>query len=55
MSRVLITGASGLVGGHLLRLLNDEPRIETIVAPSRRPLAPMKKMFNPTIHSLRMR
>lgn len=47
MSRVLITGASGLVGGHLLRLLNDDPRVETIVAPSRRPLAPMKKMFNP--------
>lgn len=47
MSRVLITGASGLVGGYLLRLLNEEPRIDTIVAPSRRPLQPMKKMFNP--------
>lgn len=47
MSRVLLTGASGLVGGHLLRLLNDEPRVDTIVAPSRRPLPPMKKMFNP--------
>ncbi|CCJ86721.1 Oxidoreductase [Cronobacter dublinensis 582] len=26
MSRVLITGASGLVGSHLLRMLVDEPR-----------------------------
>ncbi len=47
MSRVLITGASGLVGGHLLRLLNDDPRIESIIAPSRRPLQPMSKMVNP--------
>ncbi|WP_312311070.1 NAD-dependent epimerase/dehydratase family protein [Atlantibacter sp.] len=47
MSRVLITGASGLVGGHLLRLLNEEPRIGEIIAPSRKPLTPMDKMFNP--------
>lgn len=47
MSRVLITGATGLVGGHLLRLLNDEPRVTNIVAATRRPLPPMRKMFNP--------
>lgn len=47
MSRVLITGATGLVGGHLLRLLNDEPGVTNIMAATRRPLPPMRKMFNP--------
>ncbi len=35
MSQVLLTGATGLVGGHLLRLLQNEPRISTIAAPTR--------------------
>ncbi|EHL5692866.1 SDR family oxidoreductase, partial [Escherichia coli] len=26
MSQVLITGATGLVGGHLLRMLINEPK-----------------------------
>lgn len=47
MSQVLLTGATGLVGGHLLRLLQDEPRISTIAAPTRRPLAPAEGVFNP--------
>ena len=47
MSQVLLTGATGLVGGHLLRLLQNEPRISTIAAPTRRPLAPAKGVFNP--------
>ncbi|EKY3200098.1 NAD(P)H-binding protein [Cronobacter turicensis] len=48
MSRVLITGASGLVGGHLLRMLVDEPRVSSIIAPTRRPLrVPMHKVENP--------
>lgn len=38
MSRVLIVGATGLVGGHLLRLLSQDSRISSIVAPTRRPL-----------------
>ncbi|ALX80107.1 NAD(P)H-binding protein [Cronobacter malonaticus] len=48
MSRVLITGASGLVGSHLLRMLVDEPRVTSIIAPTRRPLrVPMHKVENP--------
>ncbi|WP_085017302.1 NAD(P)H-binding protein [Cronobacter sakazakii] len=48
MSRVLITGASGLVGSHLLRMLVDEPRLTSIIAPTRRPLrVPMHKVENP--------
>ncbi|HEY2455396.1 MAG TPA: NAD(P)H-binding protein [Scandinavium sp.] len=38
MANVLITGATGLVGGHLLRMLVQEPRITRITAATRRPL-----------------
>jgi len=38
MSHVLITGATGLVGGHLLRMMTLEPRITQITAATRRPL-----------------
>ena len=48
MSRILITGATGLIGGHLLRLLNEDPRITSVAAPTRRPLAvTMDKVVNP--------
>ncbi|EHD1122310.1 hypothetical protein JR736_000109 [Escherichia coli] len=33
MSQVLITGATGLVGGHLLRMLINEPKVNVIAAP----------------------
>ena len=46
MSRILLTGASGLVGSHLLRMLIAEPRVSEIVAPTRRPLPPMNKVIN---------
>ncbi len=47
MNRVLLTGATGLVGSHLLRLLIDDPRIDEIIAPTRRPLPEMRKVVNP--------
>lgn len=47
MSRVLITGATGLVGGHLLQMLSHEPRVTNIVAATRRPLTPGQKVVNP--------
>lgn len=34
MSQVLITGATGLVGGHLLRMLINEPKVNAIARPS---------------------
>lgn len=47
MSRVLITGATGLVGGHLLHMLAQDSRVEAIAAPTRRPLEPVTGVFNP--------
>lgn len=47
MSQVLLTGATGLVGGHLLRMLLNEPEIKSIAAPTRRPLADISGVFNP--------
>jgi uncharacterized protein YbjT (DUF2867 family) len=47
MSRILITGATGLVGGHLLRMLVNDTRITAIAAPTRRPLEPLAGVFNP--------
>ena len=34
MSQVLITGSTGLVGGHLLRMLINEPKVNAIAAPT---------------------
>jgi uncharacterized protein YbjT (DUF2867 family) len=47
MSQVLITGATGLVGGYLLRMLIQERKVNYIAAPTRRPLAAMPGVFNP--------
>ncbi|HDS1149391.1 TPA: NAD(P)H-binding protein [Pluralibacter gergoviae] len=48
MNNVLITGASGLVGDHLLRMLIQQPGVLRIAAPSRRPLAGVgDKVQNP--------
>ncbi|MCW9510988.1 NAD(P)H-binding protein [Klebsiella michiganensis] len=47
MSQVLLTGATGLVGGHLLRILLNAPDIKSIAAPTRRPLTDISGVFNP--------
>ena len=48
MNNVLITGATGLVGDRLLRLLVQEPSISRIAAPTRRSLGMRsEKIFNP--------
>lgn len=47
MSQVLLTGATGLVGGHLLRMLLNAPDIKSIAAPTHRPLSDISGVFNP--------
>ncbi|MFC3394163.1 hypothetical protein [Brenneria rubrifaciens] len=47
MSRVLLLGATGLVGNELLQLLKANHRVETIYAPTRKPLPPSEKVVNP--------
>lgn len=47
MSQVLLTGATGLVGGHLLRMLINAPDVKSIAAPTRRPLTDISGVFNP--------
>lgn len=47
MRHVLITGATGLVGGHLLNLLRHEAQVESIIAPTRHPLEHAFGIENP--------
>ncbi|WP_333501272.1 NAD(P)H-binding protein [Kluyvera genomosp. 2] len=47
MHYVLITGATGLVGGHLLNLLRRASQVESIVAPTRHPLEDVFGIDNP--------
>ncbi|HPU51404.1 MAG TPA: NAD-dependent dehydratase [Burkholderiaceae bacterium] len=49
MSKLLILGATGLVGAQLLRQALDDPRFERIVAPTRRPLAASPRLLNPIV------
>ena len=49
MKRVLLAGASGMVGREVLRQALADPRIGEIVAPARRPLAANAKLRNPVV------
>jgi uncharacterized protein YbjT (DUF2867 family) len=44
---ILIAGATGLVGEHLLDRVLSEPTVTRVVAPTRRPLAPHAHLSNP--------
>jgi uncharacterized protein YbjT (DUF2867 family) len=49
MTRILLAGASGMVGREVLRQALADPRIGGIVAPTRRPLAADAKLRNPVV------
>jgi uncharacterized protein YbjT (DUF2867 family) len=49
MSRILIAGSTGLVGGHVLERLLADDRWTQVVAPTRRPLAAHPKLVNPIV------
>jgi uncharacterized protein YbjT (DUF2867 family) len=44
-----VAGATGLVGGFLLRRLLDDPEVSRVIAPTRRPLPPHPKLSNPIL------
>lgn len=47
--KLLVVGASGLVGSHVLQQALADERISEVVAPSRRPLIEHPKLFAPLI------
>jgi len=49
MKTILIIGATGAVGSHLLAQAMRHPEIAKVIAPTRRPLAPQPKLVNPII------
>lgn len=49
MTSVLIAGATGLVGRHVLQLALADPRIAHVVAPTRRALPAHPKLDNPQV------
>lgn len=51
MTKVLLAGATGLVGMAALKLLLGDERVTRVVAPTRRPLAPHAKLLNPIANS----
>lgn len=44
---ILLAGASGLTGEHLLDRLLNEPTVTRVLAPSRKPLAEHPRLENP--------
>lgn len=48
--RLLLIGATGLVGRHVLTQVLDDARIETVLAPSRRALAAHGKLIAPVVN-----
>ncbi len=47
--KILLAGATGLVGRVVLAQALAEPRVAQLVAPTRRPLAPHPKLENPLV------
>lgn len=53
--KILLLGATGLVGSELLKLLEQDPGISKIYAPTRKPLPPSEKLVNPVADDLSRR
>ncbi len=47
--RLLLAGATGLVGGHVLEQALADHRVTRLVAPTRRPLPAHEKLLNPIV------
>lgn len=48
--KLLIVGATGLVGSHVLKIALEDPRITSIVAPVRSALPPSPKLHAPIVN-----
>ncbi|MFT4249689.1 MAG: NAD-dependent dehydratase [Pseudomonas sp.] len=53
--RIVLVGATGLVGGQVLRQLLADARVAAVIAPTRRPLPAAARLHNPVIDFERMR
>ena len=51
MTKILLAGATGLVGKHTLAILLSDDRVTQVVAPTRRTLVPHPKLLNPITDS----
>ena len=49
MATLLLVGATGLVGQSVLRLALADPRVEKVVALTRKPLPPQPRLENPLV------
>lgn len=47
--KLLLVGATGLVGRHVLTLALADPRVEAVIAPTRRALTAHPKLCNPQV------
>ncbi len=54
MKRLLLVGATGLVGSHVLQQALADPAVEQVVAPTRKSLVPHPKLLNPTVDFTRL-
>ncbi|WP_162147749.1 NAD-dependent dehydratase [Hydrogenophaga sp. PBL-H3] len=49
MKQLMLVGATGLVGSHVLRQALADPTVERVVAPTRKSLVPHPKLLNPLV------
>lgn len=49
MADLLVLGATGLVGSHVLKLALADDRVDRVIAPTRRPLPAHTKLLNPIV------
>ena len=50
--RLLLLGATGLVGGRTLKLALSNSAVSEVIAPTRKPLAPSDRLVNPVVPHL---
>ena len=51
---LMLVGATGVVGSHVLAAALEDSRIAKVIAPTRRPLASNKKLVNPVVNFSRL-